>query len=67
MGDTVHLQYLLTADKGQQILLQGEIISPISFPWGSFGHKVFELLSSIVKVSHGNLSCSWRPCSFRDL
>jgi hypothetical protein len=35
--------------------LQGEIVSPISFLRGSFGHKVSELLSSAVKFPHGDL------------
>jgi hypothetical protein len=43
--------------------LQGEIVSPTSFPWGSFEHKVSELLSITIKVPHGDLGCSWRSCS----
>jgi hypothetical protein len=43
--------------------LQGEIVFPISFPWGLFGHKVSELLSSIVNVPPGDLVCSWRSHS----
>jgi hypothetical protein len=63
----VHLQYLLRADKGQQTLPIKEIVSPISFSWRSFGHKVSELLSSIVKDPHGYLGCSWRSRSFVEI
>jgi hypothetical protein len=59
----IHLQYLLQAEKGHQTLPTKEIFSPISFPWGSFGHEVSELLSSTVKVPHGDLGYSWRSCS----
>jgi hypothetical protein len=51
----VPLQYLFRADKGQQTPpIKGNCLF---FPWGSFGHKVSELLSSIVKVPHGDLGC----------
>jgi hypothetical protein len=39
--------------RGSRPCLQWEIFSPISFPWGSLGHKVSKLLSSIIKV-HGD-------------
>jgi hypothetical protein len=29
-------------------------LSPISFPWGSFGHKLSELLSVTIKFPHGD-------------
>jgi hypothetical protein len=38
-GGWVHLQYLLGADRGNLPCLQGEIVTPISFPWGSFRHR----------------------------
>jgi hypothetical protein len=46
--------------------LQREIVSPIFSPWGSFGHKVSELLPNTVKVLHeiwvarGDLICLQR-------
>jgi hypothetical protein len=49
--------------RSSRLYLQGEIVSSASFSWGPFGHKVSELLSSIVKVSqeiwvaHGDLVC----------
>jgi hypothetical protein len=48
---------------GQQYLPQAEILSLVYFPWDSFGHTISELLSSTIKVSHGDLGCSWRSCS----
>jgi hypothetical protein len=41
--------------QGQQTLPTKEIVSPTSFLWGSFGHKVSESLSSTIKVAHGAL------------
>jgi hypothetical protein len=63
----VHLPYLLQDDKEQQTLpTKGNRFSYF-FPLGLIGHKVSELLSSIVKVPHGDLGCSWRPRSFVEL
>jgi hypothetical protein len=31
--------------RGSRPYLQGEIVSPTSFPWGSFGHKVSDRLA----------------------
>jgi hypothetical protein len=63
----IQFQYLFKLTRGSRPYLQREIVSPISFPWGSFGHKASELLSSIVKVSHGDLGCSWRSHLFVEL
>jgi hypothetical protein len=58
--------------RGSRPYQQGEMFSPTSFPGDSFGHKptsfpgdsfghkVSELLSSTIKVPHGELGCSWR-------
>jgi hypothetical protein len=46
--------------RGNRPYLQGEIVSSISFPCGSFAHKVSELLPSRVKAPHEDLGCSWR-------
>jgi hypothetical protein len=40
--------------RGSRSYLQKEIVSPTSFPWSSCGHKVSELLSSTIKVPHGD-------------
>jgi hypothetical protein len=53
--------------RGNRPYLQGEIVFPIFFPWCSFGHKVSELLSSIIKVPHGALGCSWGSCSSAEI
>jgi hypothetical protein len=53
--------------RGSRSYLYREIISPISFSWGSFGHKGSELLSSIAKVPPVDLSCSWRACQFAEI
>jgi hypothetical protein len=42
-------------ERGRRPYILGEIVSPTFCPWGSFGHKVFELLSSTIKDFHGNL------------
>jgi hypothetical protein len=44
-----------------------KIVFHISFPWGSFGHKMSELLSITITVSHGYLGCSWRSHLFVEI
>jgi hypothetical protein len=53
--------------RGSWPYLQGEIVSPISFPWDSFGHKVSEWLSITIMASHGDLGCLWRSCLFVEI
>jgi hypothetical protein len=49
--------------RGSRPYLQEEIVSPIPSLWVHSDTKLSELLSSTVKVSRGDLGCSWRSCS----